>query len=188
MALFSGFCLGLAATTLHSDTKPAVFTPAQQGRLIDLFRALRAVPTAQHAFILEHLIWQEWQRTPLPLIPELMSQAAMAQSLEDSQGALKAYGEIIALDPHYIPAYDQRAALRYRQRNTVGALEDIEACLRLDPRHFGAWVGLGAIFEDLELYEAAEKAYNQALKYHPHLKLAKDGLRRTQRHLHGPVA
>jgi Tfp pilus assembly protein PilF len=47
------------------------------------------------------------------------------------------------------------------------SVTDIRQTLALEPRHFGAWAGLGMIFYEADNHKAALEAFRKALAIHP---------------------
>ena len=68
-----------------------------------------------------------------------------------------------------------------------GALSenDVNEALRLEPRHFGAWTGLGRILEELGARDEAIEAYREALNIHPTLQAARAAESRLMREQNG---
>jgi hypothetical protein len=62
---------------------------------------------------------------------------------------------------------------------------DLESAIQLEPRHFGAWMGLAMIFESIDRPAAAMRAYEKALEIHPHLEAAEQGKTRLDRIVNG---
>ena len=56
--------------------------------------------------------------------------------------------------------------------NYPEALRDLNETLRLEPRHFGAWSGLGIMFEQMGSPKNALEAYREALKIYPRMQQA----------------
>ena len=52
----------------------------------------------------------------------------------------------------------------------ASALNDLEATLALEPRHFGAIAGLALVLEDLGDKEGALDAYRRVLVIYPYLE------------------
>ena len=47
------------------------------------------------------------------------------------------------------------------------SVADIEETLKLEPRHFGALSGLGLIYQEVEKWDAALRAFETALQVNP---------------------
>ena len=58
-------------------------------------------------------------------------------------------------------------SLAYKTQDYPGAIAAIQEALKREPRHFGALVGLGLIYEELGQERAALEAYRAALAIHP---------------------
>ncbi|MEL6752976.1 MAG: tetratricopeptide repeat protein, partial [Pseudomonadota bacterium] len=55
------------------------------------------------------------------------------------------------------------------------ALRDLNEALKHEPRHFGAWLGLGLMLERLGSTSEALEAYREALDIYPRLDAARRG-------------
>ena len=53
--------------------------------------------------------------------------------------------------------------------NYPDSIKDIKKTIALEPRHFGAYAGLGLIYLNMGQKEAALKALEKALDINPHL-------------------
>ena len=95
------------------------------------------------------------------------------------------FDRAIAIKPDYAEAWNRRALLFFNDGKYDEAIADLESTLTYEPRHFGAWIGLGMIFESIERPEAALKAYRKALEIHPHAAAAQQGEKRLSRVVEG---
>ncbi len=57
--------------------------------------------------------------------------------------------------------------------------------LALEPRHFGAYSGLGIILDRLGDKKGALEAYRRAVAIHPHLPGAAEGIKKLTREVEG---
>jgi cytochrome c-type biogenesis protein CcmH/NrfG len=64
-------------------------------------------------------------------------------------------------------------------------MQDLARTLALNPAHFGALAGLGAILEDTDQPERALEAYRAAAAIHPHQPSIKRALERLERRVSG---
>ena len=63
--------------------------------------------------------------------------------------------------------------MRFFQRDYDGSLEDIEQTLKLEPRHFGAFWGLGMILGLQQDYQRAISAFEKLLEIKPNSRDAR---------------
>lgn len=80
--------------------------------------------------------------------------------------------------PDFSEGWHARAKAWFALNELGLALADLEQVLRLDPRHFEAMFGLGAILEQISRFDAARDAYALALKAHPHYDEAQEAVTR----------
>jgi tetratricopeptide (TPR) repeat protein len=87
----------------------------------------------------------------------------------DYRGALADYDRSIALNPSYVSAYSDRAALKYEKfKDTPGALADYNKAISLDPNYAKAYYGRGVLkYEQSEDTPGALADYNKAISLDP---------------------
>jgi len=66
-----------------------------------------------------------------------------------------------------------------------GSLADLYEALRIEPRHFGALIGLGLIMEGLDRDDDAHAAFTAAKKIHPNIDGAEEGIERLRKAVEG---
>jgi tetratricopeptide (TPR) repeat protein len=139
-------------------------------KLDTLFDALKIAPDEDSAKAIEERIWAVWVVSGSDTTNLLMTRVKAATDDKDYDLALKLLGAIIAINPKYIEAWNQRATIYYLKDDYGHALADIREVLALEPRHFGAWSGLGLILQDIGDDRHALEAYRKALAIDPHLE------------------
>ncbi len=144
----------------------------------EMFDELLNAPDAETADPVEADIWASWGESGSPTVDLLMERAANAEQTGETDLALSLYDRAVLVKPDYAEAYHRRAILFLSDDNYAEALRDLNEALSLEPRHFGAWTGLGAILERFGSTSEALAAYREALKIHPNLAQAKQGERR----------
>ena len=102
-------------------------------------------------------------RGPDPYEARLLSVLSAIQSAE-LELAHELYDRVIAIQPDYAEAYNRRASVFLLEENMAEALRDVNEALRLEPRHFGAWTGLGRVLEELGAKDEALAAYREAVR------------------------
>ena len=65
--------------------------------------------------------------------------------MKDYPLAVELLDRVLALQPRWAEAWYRRATIFYQLDDPVGAMADLHQALKLEPRHFGAWAGLGHI-------------------------------------------
>lgn len=172
--------LVLAALLMVAVTACNPLAPKRAGdpKLDPMFAALIAAPSAAAAAPIEAQIWQAWAETGSPTVDVLLDRATQAQAQNKTELARTYLDEATRLLPDHAEAYSRRAAIAFAEDDLNGALADLAATLDREPRHFGALMGVGAIYERLGRNEAALKAYQDALAVNPYLEGAKQGVTR----------
>jgi tetratricopeptide (TPR) repeat protein len=151
----------------------------------DLLDKLKTTESDEEAASLEEEVWDAWLVSGSPTIDVLMKRGLEYQQENDLVGARDAFDKAIALKPEYAEAWNRRATLFFNDGKYDEAVADLESALTYEPRHFGAWIGLGMIFESIDRPEAALKAYRKALEIHPHAQAAVQGEKRLKRVVEG---
>ncbi|HEX2137856.1 MAG TPA: tetratricopeptide repeat protein [Microvirga sp.] len=161
-----------AAAQSPSAPKPAE-QPAPADRkpssLDELFDRLGKAKDEAEGKGIASLIERRWARSGSDTADLLLSRAAQATSKKDYPLAVELLDRVLVLEPNWAEAWYHRATVFYLLDDPVGALADIRQVLSREPRHFGAWVGLGHILMASEDKPRALEAFRRALKIHPQL-------------------
>lgn len=147
-----------------ADEKP------QPPSMDDLFRRLKNARSAGVANRVAGEIQARWLASGSDTVDLLMQRAMAAVAAKDVGLALDLLDSIVALKPDYAEAWNQRAVLHFGQRDFDAAIEDVDVVLRLEPRHFGALVGLATMLGEYGYKARALDVYRRALAIHPFLK------------------
>ena len=139
-------------------------------KLDTLFEALKIAPDEDVAKAIEERIWAVWVVSGSDTCNLLMGRVKAASDDKNYDLALKLLGAVIAINPKYVEAWNQRATIYYLKDDYGHALADIREVLALEPRHFAAWSGLGLILQDIGDDKHALEAYRKALAIDPHLE------------------
>ena len=163
--------------------EPPKDTPrAQRGdptRNLDrLFAALRVAPTNESAKYIEGNIWAVWAAQGGDTATLLMTRVRTATGQKDFDLAIKLLTAIIDIKPDYIEAWNRRATLHFHKRDYVSAMSDLRNVLTREPRHFGAWAGLGMILNDVGDERRALVAFRRAVELYPRMEKIPDLIKR----------
>jgi len=153
-----------------------VTTPANASQ--ELLDKLTKAPDEQTAQGIEEELWDAWMVSGSPTVDILMKRGMDAMEHEDEQLSRDMFDRAIMIRPEYAEAWHRRALLFFNGGKYDEAIADLQATLEREPRHFGAWIGLGMIFESIDRPKAALLAYRKALKIHPFSAQARAGERR----------
>ena len=170
MARIIGFLMAiiLLGTANACSPKPPGHAENQPG-LDRLFQQLHATTNPAEARLLEATIRHVWSRSNQPEVERMMKWASAALHGGDLPTAFHLLDQIVIKAPTLVAAWNMRATLHYAQDDYAAALADIAVTLTLEPRHFGAWAGLGLIMREMGQERAALAAFETALDLNPHL-------------------
>ena len=133
-------------------------------------------------------IYAAWNRSGSASMDLLSQRADAAMEEQDLDTALSFLNDLVRLAPDYAEGWNKRATIHFLRDEYGRALEDIARTLTLEPRHFGAYAGLGIILDRLGDKKGALEAYRRAVAIHPHLPGAADGIRKLTREVEGDRA
>ncbi len=154
--------------------------PSQQ-----MFDDLLNAPSENEANSTALDIWAAWMESGSDAADLVMERAVNAHAAGDLDLALALYDRVIAIQPSFAEAWNRRATVYLARENYAEALRDVNEALRLEPRHFGAWGGLGSVMENLGSSDEALAAYTKALEIYPLFPSAKRGVARIRREQEG---
>lgn len=108
-----------------------------------------------------------WLRSGSDTVDLLTSRAGEAQRAQKLDVAIKLMDEVVGQRPDFVEGWNRRATLHYLAKDFDEAMADIHEVLIREPRHFGAWIGLGRILADAGYDAKALAAYRKALEVYP---------------------
>ena len=135
-----------------------------------LFAALKIAPDDASAKAIEDRIWALWLVSGSDTCTLLMTRVKDATDDKNFDLAIRLLDAVIALKPDYVEAWNRRATVYYLKQDYGHALADLRQVLAREPRHFGAFSGLGLILQDIGDDKHALEAYRKALAIDPHLE------------------
>ncbi len=140
----------------------------QRGKVLDaLHSRLKAADDADDAKSVATAIERVWLRSGSDTADLLMTRAVAAIAGDDHKTAESLLDSIVSLEPEWAEGWNRRAMVRLRADNIDGAMSDLEHALKIEPRHFVALAGLGAILHKSGLDKRALDAYRRALDLYP---------------------
>jgi len=143
---------------------------AGRGAVLDtLFIKLRDAtdPTAIQS--LEAAIWEQWV-----MVPDMSQRALMMRGIAEMQqqelkAAIETFTRLIDVAPDLSEAWNKRATAHWLMGNFPASLADICETVKREPRHFGAYSGLGMIRAEMGENARAVAAFELARKWNPHI-------------------
>ena len=163
----------LLSLALMFTSLPALAMPTDE-----MFDKLKNAPSESEANDIAQDIWASWAESGSATVDMIMERGADAQMTGDDATARVFYDRAIMIKPDCAQAWFRRAGIFLSEENFPEALRDLNETLKLEPRHFGAWAGLGSMFEAMGADEQALDAWREALAIYPYMH---DGLQAEKR-------
>lgn len=175
--------LNIAVAAGLTLTAPAV--AAQEGARLPELLALLAQPDNDGWRRLERQILTEWSKSGSPAMDLLLQRGREAMREDDMPAAIQHLTALTDHAPDFAEGWNTRATAYFRAGLYGPSLDDLARALALNPQHFGALAGLGAILSETGNKAAALKAYKAALAIHPHLERIGQAAKRLETELAG---
>ena len=153
-----------------ANATPPSLASERSRRLDELYARLREAEGPRQARVLEAQISMTLAQSGSPTADLLMVRAQQAVQQRQADLALSLLDAVIDMYPDYVEAWSRRATLHFARREIGRAITDIENVLRLEPRHFGAMVGLGMMLQQLGQDRQALAAFKRAMEINPHIE------------------
>ncbi len=118
---------------------------------------------------LEGAIWEQWTMVPDPQQRQLMMRGIAEMQQQELKSAVETFTRLIELAPGLSEAWNKRATVHWLLGNFPASLSDICETIKREPRHFGAYSGLGMIRGEMGENGRAIAAFQLAHKYNPHI-------------------
>jgi len=150
-------------------------------RLDDLFARLQATESPAEVERLTRRIWTLWRAHERAAVSQAMDQALAALAADRLARTEARLDRVVEMAPDYAEGWNQRATVRFLRGRFAESAADIRRVLELEPRHFGALEGLGLIYMEMGLPDAALSAFERALAVNPHLPGAHERSRMLRR-------
>lgn len=133
----------------------------------DLFDRLKSAPDAAQAADIADDIWASLLESGSPTADLMMQRAIRAIEAGDTALARELLDRVILMQPGFSEAWHRRAGIFLSEENLVEALQDLNQALILEPRHFGALLGMAHILEQLGGTREALETYRRILEIYP---------------------
>ena len=157
---------------------------ATQNGLATLYTQLRAAQAGEAAAI-EREIRREWGRSGSVAMDVLLRRGLDAMERGEWNVAIEHLTALTDHAPDFAEGWQTRARAFFKAERLGEAMADLERALALDPDHFTAIFGIGAIYEVLEEPQRALAAYRLAMEVHPHYQEAAEAIERLRAQVGG---
>jgi tetratricopeptide (TPR) repeat protein len=127
----------------------------------------------------EQALWRLWFASGPTTVQSDLYRAMLHLQAERWPEALADLDAVLAVEPGYAEAWNQRAIAHYFAGDYCRSVCDCRRALMLNPYHFGAMAGMGHCFAQLGRFEDAMECYHRALQIHPRM----EGVRQTIREI-----
>ena len=143
---------------------------AGSGTVLDtLFIKLQSATDPSVIKSLEAAIWEQWV-----MVPDMSQRAQMMRGIAEMQqqelkASVETFTRLIDLAPDLSEAWNKRATAHWLMGNFPASLADICETVKREPRHFGAYSGLGMIRAEMGENARAVAAFELARRWNPHI-------------------
>jgi tetratricopeptide (TPR) repeat protein len=129
---------------------------------------------------LEAAIWEQWVVVPDGPQRELMMRGIAEMQQRQLKQSVETFSKLIEIAPELSEAWNKRATAYWLLGNFPASLNDICETVKREPRHFGAYSGLGMIRAEMGEYPRAVAAFELAKKHNPHIVGIDDEIERLK--------
>jgi tetratricopeptide (TPR) repeat protein len=143
---------------------------AGSGTVLDtLFAKLQTATDPVAIQSLEAAIWEQWTMVPDAKQREMMLRGMAEMQQRQFTASVETYTGLIEIAPELSEAWNKRATVHWLMGNFTASLADICETVKREPRHFGAYSGLGMIRAEMGENARAIAAFELARKWNPHI-------------------
>lgn len=166
----------LAAIAAAPDPAPA--------ELDGLFARLKQTQDAAEAADIEGRIAEIWGHSRSDTA-NLLYERGLEAMKDDQELALELFSAVTEIQPDFAEAWQELGAVNFELEAHDAAILSLEQAIALEPRHYGALVGLATIFEMYGNRKAALEALRRAYRINPHIPDIEQRLRLLSRDVEG---
>jgi tetratricopeptide (TPR) repeat protein len=134
-----------------------------------LFAKLQTATDPMAIQSLEGAIWEQWVLVPDGPQRELMMRGIAEMQQRQLKQSVETFSKLIEIAPELSEAWNKRATAYWLLGNFPASLNDICETVKREPRHFGAYSGLGMIRAQMGEHARAAAAFELAKKWNPHI-------------------
>jgi Flp pilus assembly protein TadD len=136
---------------LPTDRKPVTDWPNRDSAFVNIAQGIRKIV----------------ENFPAKTIEQWLDEGLNHHKAGHYEQALKAFDQVMLIDPHYARAYRSKGDVLYDLKRYEEALAAYEQAIRLDPNHVRIHRNRGDILRRLKHYNEALAAYDEAIRLEP---------------------
>lgn len=160
-------------------------TAQEQDPAQELLEKLAQAESPAIADRLERELVGEWSKSGSPSMDLLLKRGRDALDVEDSTMAIAHLTALTDHAPDFAEGWHALALAYYQTERYGPALDALERTLALNPLHFGAMRGAGAVMVQVSRYDEAYRFYERVLEMRPHDADVEDALERLETQVNG---
>lgn len=164
---------------------PAAFAQGADSAEVDRLFGELAKPEQPGWQQIEDAIALEWSKSGSPAMDLLLQRGREAMEAEDFDAAIEHLTALTDHAPSFAEGWNARATAHFQAGLYGLALDDISKTLALEPRHFGAMIGLATILRELDKEEEALEVLRMVHALNPHRPNVNDGIEQLSKALEG---
>jgi tetratricopeptide (TPR) repeat protein len=134
-----------------------------------LFAKLQTATDPSAVQALEQAIWEHWTVPADAGQRELMMRGIAEMQQQELDDARATFTKLIEMAPELSEAWNKRATVEWLLGDFPASISDICETVKREPRHFGAYSGLGMIRAQMGEPARAVAAFELARRYNPHI-------------------
>lgn len=134
---------------------------------------------------IEEQLAREWSKSGSPAMDLLLERGREALETGDYDAAIEHLTALTDHAPEFAEGWNLRATAFFQKQKLGLALEDLKTALSLNPKHFGAIIGLAVILEQTGNPHDALEAYRMVEAIHPHQEQVAVAIERLEKEVGG---
>ena len=168
----------LAATAGLSALSQTTEGDSGAGTAVDRLFDRLAEPDQMGWQQIEQSIIREWSKSGSPAVDLLLQRGREALGEGEIDAALEHLTALVDHAPDFAEGWNTRATAHFRAERYGLAMRDLSRALALEPRHFGAMIGLATILRETGREEEALEVLRRVREIHPHRPNVIEGIER----------
>ncbi|NDV49534.1 MULTISPECIES: hypothetical protein [unclassified Salipiger] len=154
-------------------------------RAEELLTELATASSPEIADRAERDLFNEWSKSGSPAMDLLLTRGRDALEVSDFETAIEHLTALTDHAPDFAEGWSTLALAYYATDSLGPAMDALEHTLALNPNHFGALQGVGAIHEELGDLDLAYRAYSRVVELRPFDSDVTEAIERLETRVNG---